>query len=702
VFGAPDRLSVLTCLLIAAIAVGVTIRDNTYVPWGTDSGAYMNQAQGWADGEIFAPASFLFWTPWSLDAMAESPLGYRPGPTRGTITGTYPLGYPILLAVALKTGGLLAEYLVAPLFIALLAWCAFVVGSTAGSGWAGVAASLLITACPVTLSHTLMPMSDVPATALWMLALVMTLRPGKGAAMAAGLATTLAILVRPNLAPLGAVLVIVLILSDAGWRNGILRALLYGVFAAIGPALVLWSQDVLYGSPFESGYVGAADFFRLERIPINARFYPSLLLDLYTPAVFAGVLMVPIALRRARRSAESFRAAVIAVAAVAIVLVNYALYLPYLTFDGWSWLRFMLPAMTMIFVLFAVLLDWCRVWIAGRSRIAATLMVVPLLALALQPRQELQMAFTGTEMFKRVQLMGGYLEAALPANAVILTYLHGGAVTIYTGRPIVRLDMIPPGGLDTVVDDLQRHAFRPYVVLDTATERGFFHDRFSPSKYVRLEWPARAEFMSTTLVTLHDFADRDRFLSGDRYPIDVLTWPGQSPYKGSWSLLHVPMEAVEMPPDPDTRMFIDAIDAKYRDALKRPALASHVDDDTSAMWVQRYLRFRIHGCAHPVAVDKIFQQIDGHGAQPLCSRPAKAVLPPWNETTEFRRELEIKLADRPPVATYVDLEGQAIWPQEYLRYRIEGCSHRDATAAVLARIDGEPDRPRCVSTAPRH
>jgi hypothetical protein len=115
VHGRPDRLSVFTALLIAALACGITIRLGAYVPWGTDSGAYISQAEAWQKGELFTPSSFLFWTPWSLDGMAESPLGNRPGPIRGTITGSYPLGFPILLAASLDIGGSLAPYVVAPL-----------------------------------------------------------------------------------------------------------------------------------------------------------------------------------------------------------------------------------------------------------------------------------------------------------------------------------------------------------------------------------------------------------------------------------------------------------------------------------------------------------------------------------------------------------------------------------------------------------
>ena len=104
----------------------------------------------------------------------------------------------------------------------------------------------------------------------------------------------------------------------------------------------------------------------------------GLLIELHTALVFVGVLMIPLALRRARESAAHHRAALIAAASLGIIIVNYVLYLPYLTFEGWYWLRFMLPGLTVSFVLFASVVDWCRLQIAARSRIAATFMVAPI------------------------------------------------------------------------------------------------------------------------------------------------------------------------------------------------------------------------------------------------------------------------------------------------------------------------------------
>jgi hypothetical protein len=50
---------------------------------------------------------------------------------------------------------------------------------------------------------------------------------------------------------------------------------------------------------------------------------------------------------------------------------------------------------------------------------------------------------------------------------------------------------------------------------------------------------------------------------------------------------------------------------------------------------------------------------------------------------------------RNPVNTFVDIEGNIVWTQEYLRYRVSGCSHIDATVKVFQQIDGRGVAPAC-------
>src|SRR5262245_8169793 len=55
--------------------------------------------------------------------------------------------------------------------------------------------------------------------------------------------------------------------------------------------------------------------------------------------------------------------------------------------------------------------------------------------------------------------------------------------------------------------------------------------------------------------------------------------------------------------------------------------------------------------------------------------------PPRNEPFDFRQQLEVKYRDglrRGAVQTFVDLEGDIVWTQEYLRYRVNACDHQSA------------------------
>ena len=72
--------------------------------------------------------------------------------------------------------------------------------------------------------------------------------------------------------------------------------------------------------------------------------------------------------------------------------------------------------------------------------------------------------------------------------------------------------------------------------------------------------------------------------------------------------------------------------------------------------------------------------------------------PPRNEPFAFREELERKYRDglrRSPSSTYVDLEGDIVWTQEYLRYRVNQCDHATAVQKVLDQIDGRGIAPVC-------
>jgi hypothetical protein len=72
--------------------------------------------------------------------------------------------------------------------------------------------------------------------------------------------------------------------------------------------------------------------------------------------------------------------------------------------------------------------------------------------------------------------------------------------------------------------------------------------------------------------------------------------------------------------------------------------------------------------------------------------------PPRDQPLDFRVRLETKYRDqlqRPSTSSYVDLEGNIVWTQEYLRYRVNACDHTEAVDRVFLQIDGRGIQPVC-------
>jgi hypothetical protein len=510
---------------MVTVLISVSIRTNLFVAGGTDSSAYISAARLWQRGELYRANPLQLLASWPRARESTSPVGYRSGPVRGTEVPVYPAGFPLMIAAATALGGPMSAHLVAPLMGGVLVWCAFVLARLVGGNLAGLIAAGLTASSPVVLLHTVDAMSDVPASACWAAAWLMATRGTAGAAAAAGLMTSLAILIRPNLAPLAFIPAVVLFHTT--WRASATRVPVWragAVFvatAAIGPALVVWSQAVLYGSPFTPGYVEWESFFSADRIGPNSRMYLRLLAAAHTVLPLAGLAMTPLVML-SRDGMFSSKARVVASSATAIVLANFVLYLPYLSFDRWPFLRFLLPGLVALFVLFGslVALVTRRLW--RRARWVAWAIPLTTAIVALQGLPFTRFALQDWRAQTRVRLMGHYLREVLPPNAAVLSFVHSGAVAHYTGREVVRLDLLEPGTLDAVIDDLLRRHYHPVLVLDQALEVDPFRQRFSGSRVGRLDWTPRAVFTSGTSIWYFDVLDRPHHQQGERAVVDVV------------------------------------------------------------------------------------------------------------------------------------------------------------------------------------
>jgi len=148
--------------------------------------------------------------------------------------------------------------------------------------------------------------------------------------------------------------------------------------------------------------------------------------------------------------------------------------------------------------------------------------------------------------------------------------------------------------------------------------------------------------------------------------------------------------AATFPPRNEPFLFRTNLETKYRDGLRREATTSFVDIEGSIVWTQEYLHYRVNQCGHADAMAKVFRQIDGLGADPVCGVTTTAAFPPRNEPFDFRAQLELKYRDglrRGPTTTFVDVEGDIVWTLEYLRYRLSACGHAEAESKVFAQID---------------
>src|SRR5207244_899242 len=132
-------------------------------------------------------------------------------------------------------GGPPAMSLAVPLCGALLVVATGVLGGRIRPA-VGLGAALLTAASPIVLYQVIQPMSDVPAAAFWLVSLAAaTGHRRRDVAAVAGVAAAIAIVIRPNLVPLGFVIgAYQLARPDRVWRTRLLDAALYAAVCAAG------------------------------------------------------------------------------------------------------------------------------------------------------------------------------------------------------------------------------------------------------------------------------------------------------------------------------------------------------------------------------------------------------------------------------------------------------------------------------------
>jgi len=497
----PRLLIPLALAGICAALVIVTARFGSFVAGGSDSSCYVLQAERWASGRLLEPDRLAQQAPWPDAARAFAPAGHVPSATvPGAIVPICPSGLSMIMALFRAAAGRAAMFLVFPLFGVALVWATFLLGARLHAG-VGLASALVIASNPIVLYQVVQPMSDVPAAASWTLTLAVVTGSGARAALLAGVCAAAAILIRPNLLPLGVVVGMYLLLRPiSSWRERLREAGAYAAPCAVGCVAVALIQARFYGSPLASGYGAAGDIFALAHVPTNVPRYGAWLLEAQTPLVLL-VLAAPFLLPRA------FAALCLAFAGVTLVV-----YLPYLVFEDWPYVRFLLPAMPALTV---VLLGTVAAMVQRVSRRQASAVLgVAAVALAVAGAWTARrhQAFALRQLEAVYASTGAAVARRLPPNALVITSRFSGSVRYYAGRETLVWDALDPASLDRAVAFGRDHGLEPFLLLDSGEEAAF-RARFSGSEVARLDWPPRMEIAPQ--VRVYEPAARERYLRGD-------------------------------------------------------------------------------------------------------------------------------------------------------------------------------------------
>ena len=438
------------------------VRYGSRVAGGADAFGYLSSAALLAQGSLGIDQSYADALPWPGASGSFVPLAYSPG-ANDVMGPTVAPGLPLLMALG-RTLSACAPYFVVPLCGAVLVLATFWLGRRLFGAAPSLAAAALVACSPVVVFESLVVMADVPAAAFWTCALAVALRRTAASTLGAGLLAGVAILIRPNLVPLAAFPWLLAICRAADARVAAVRTGLFAMGSVPAAVLIAFINQRIHGSAFTSGYGDLGSVFELGHAAINLRLYSGWWLE---SQGIAGLLFVA-ALWPWRAAVR--REVTILIAYAAAVWLLYLFYLP---FDQWWYLRFLIPAIPIVLLLGAE----AAAWATQRSALARTAALAALLVVGgvhsvrfMDAKDILGNAESETRRYLDPAV---YLNAALPPDAIVLAMQHSGSVRYYTGRLTMRWDVLDARSLDTAIAALAERRVPAYAVLESWEEEDF-------------------------------------------------------------------------------------------------------------------------------------------------------------------------------------------------------------------------------------
>ena len=514
-------------LTIALLAGAVSIHFGTFSASGADASGYFSLAEMLSQRKLTTREPLSVIANWHDGAATLAPLGWR-ARDDGEQVPTYAVGMPLMMALPHRAGGAIAASLIVPITFVIAIGVTGMIAIRLAGGGAGLIAATALATTPVALFEAVQPMSDVPVTAAWMICWFFLVpaqqaaprttghaAPGTWHLSVAGFACALAVLIRPNLAPLAALPALWILripalagtaARSAAWTTGFRPALVFSLPVAIAGLVIAFLQWRWFDSPFRSGYGTAEEIFAFANVASNAALYTRWLLETHGP----WLLLAPLALLVAQPVLRWM---------LAFAALVCAAYLFYAVFEVWTYLRFLLPAMAIATIAVSILIAWALARLPAAVMPFAVLAVTLIVAGSQISEARERGVFRLVAQHARAVLAGRYLDAALRSNAVLVTGEQSGAMRYYTKRSILRWDLINDADFAGAIERLLQNGHEPWLVFDEWEEsevrRKFDHDGVAA-----LDWPPRLDAGRGLRMRAWRIADRDRYLRGSRVITD--------------------------------------------------------------------------------------------------------------------------------------------------------------------------------------
>lgn len=461
---------------------------------GADSAGYLGNARLLSEGRVMADMRSV--PDLAAPSRLFAPLGFD-AREDGKLAPTYPSGLSLMIAAAaavlpFEAASALVIWLHLLAGVVLVRWLARECGLE--DGWAWLAA-MMIGLCPLYLFMALQPMSDGPSLVWLTLAAICAMRgrDRAGWAVASGVATAVAVLLRPA----NAIAFLPLLVALGSWR----AALLWVAGALPGAAWQLWHAWTLFGSPFATGYGNMRAAFSHEWIAPTAWHAVVQLTIAFTPVIWLACVGPFV------RSTDRRVRGVLAMWVV-VYFAFYAVY--YYTHLTWWYLRFVLPAYPALAVLAVLGLrevakgnGWRLFeWGAGQRAVFASVALTFAVAVNAIYQDRRLLALHSADGSGLYTELAHWMKTTLPPGSVVFAFEASAALFHHTDFTILRFDQVDAGENARVARHLRQSGVPVFAVVFDLEEQIETNARLPEGGWTRVRSFAHIDVLR--LESLHE------------------------------------------------------------------------------------------------------------------------------------------------------------------------------------------------------